>query len=70
MLYFPRAGARYETPDNLGVTHVLRNAAGLTTEDFSQFGITRCIQQVGGNLYTTVDREGIVFTIEAVRKEM
>lgn len=65
-----KAGARYESPDNLGVTHVLRSAIGLTTEDFTQFGITRNIQQAGGSLYATVDREGVVFTIEALRKEI
>lgn len=65
-----KAGSRYETPDNLGITHVLRSATGLTTEEFSAFGITRNVQHVGGSLYTTVDREGITFTLEALRKEI
>ncbi|KAI5694952.1 hypothetical protein M8J75_008173 [Diaphorina citri] len=65
-----KAGARYETPDNLGITHVLRSAAGLSTEEFTHFGIIRHVQQAGGSLYATVDREGIVYTIEAVRKEI
>uniref|UniRef100_A0A8D8UM31 Cytochrome b-c1 complex subunit 2, mitochondrial n=1 Tax=Cacopsylla melanoneura TaxID=428564 RepID=A0A8D8UM31_9HEMI len=65
-----KAGARYETPDNLGVTHVLRSAAGLTTEEFNHFGIIRNVEQAGGSLYATVDREGIVYTIQAVRKEI
>lgn len=62
-----RAGSRNETSDNLGVTHVLRVAAGLSTKNASQFAITRNIQQVGASLTATSDRETISYTLEGTR---
>lgn len=62
-----RAGSRNETPDNLGVAHVLRIAAGLSTRNSSQFAIIRNIQQVGANLTATSDRETILYTLEGTR---
>uniref|UniRef100_A0A1L8E0N2 Putative ubiquinol cytochrome c reductase subunit qcr2 n=1 Tax=Nyssomyia neivai TaxID=330878 RepID=A0A1L8E0N2_9DIPT len=58
------AGSRNETYDNLGATHVLRAAAGLTTKGSTTFAITRNIQQIGGNLSVTSDREVIAYTLE------
>lgn len=63
-----RAGTRNETPDNAGVTHTLRVAAGLSTKNASQFAITRNIQQVGANLTVTNNREVIAYTLEGTRK--
>lgn len=62
-----RAGSRYETPDNLGVTHVLRVAAGLSTKNASQFAIIRNIQEVGARLTCSNDREIISYTLEGTR---
>ncbi|KAK8768909.1 hypothetical protein V5799_014626, partial [Amblyomma americanum] len=45
-----KAGARYEDGSNLGITHTLRNAAGLATKNHSKFAITKNIEYVGGNL--------------------
>ncbi|CAG9856034.1 unnamed protein product [Phyllotreta striolata] len=59
-----RAGSRNEDPENLGVAHVLRTAAGLSTKNCSQFAIIRNIQQVGANLTATSDRETICYTLE------
>uniref|UniRef100_A0A7N6A4A9 Ubiquinol-cytochrome c reductase core protein 2b n=1 Tax=Anabas testudineus TaxID=64144 RepID=A0A7N6A4A9_ANATE len=47
---FIKAGCRYETPDNQGVTHLLRLASNLTTKGASAFKICRGIEAVGGNL--------------------
>ncbi|XP_066148530.1 cytochrome b-c1 complex subunit 2, mitochondrial [Euwallacea fornicatus] len=63
-----RAGARNETAENLGVSHVLRVAAGLTTKNQSQFAITRNIQQLGASLTATSDRETISYTLEGTRE--
>lgn len=63
-----RAGSRNETSDNLGVTHVLRNSAGLSTKNASQFAIIRNIQQVGASLSATSDRETISYTLEGTRQ--
>jgi len=59
-----KAGSRNENPDNAGVTHMMRLAAGLTTKNASQFAITRNVQQLGANLYCSTDRETISYTLE------
>lgn len=63
-----RAGSRNECPDTLGVTHVLRTAAGLSTKKASQFAIIRNLQQVGASLTATSDRETIAYTLEGTRQ--
>ena len=62
-----RAGSRYESNDSLGAVHVLRIAAGLTTNSASQFAIIRNIQQVGATLSCSVDRETVAYTLEGTR---
>ncbi|XP_053682906.1 cytochrome b-c1 complex subunit 2, mitochondrial [Sabethes cyaneus] len=63
-----RAGSRNETAENLGASHVLRAAAGLSTKTATGFGITRNLQQVGGSLTATGDRELVTYTV-AVTKD-
>uniref|UniRef100_A0A8C2EH12 Ubiquinol-cytochrome c reductase core protein 2b n=1 Tax=Cyprinus carpio TaxID=7962 RepID=A0A8C2EH12_CYPCA len=55
-----RAGSRYETMDNLGVTHLLRLAASLTTKGASAFRICRGVEAVGGSLRSYVSRTQLV----------
>jgi len=62
-----RAGSRYEHGSNLGITHCLRNCAGLGTQDESIIGITRNIQQIGGSLSATATREHINYNLECNR---
>uniref|UniRef100_U5EUK4 Putative microtubule associated complex n=1 Tax=Corethrella appendiculata TaxID=1370023 RepID=U5EUK4_9DIPT len=62
-----RAGARNEKYDNLGASHMLRIAAGLSTKHATGFGITRSIQQIGGTLSVVGDRETISYTVEVTR---
>uniref|UniRef100_A0A4W5Q3B6 Ubiquinol-cytochrome c reductase core protein 2a n=1 Tax=Hucho hucho TaxID=62062 RepID=A0A4W5Q3B6_9TELE len=47
---FVKAGSRYETVENQGVSHVLRLAANLTTKGASAFRICRGVEAVGGSL--------------------
>lgn len=63
-----KAGSRNETAENLGASHVLRAAAGLSTKTATGFGITRNLQQVGGSLTVTGDRELVTYTV-AVTKD-
>ncbi|CAG9761659.1 unnamed protein product [Ceutorhynchus assimilis] len=63
-----RAGARNETSENLGAAHVIRTAAGLSTQNMTQFAITRNIQQLGASLTATSDRETISYTLEGTRQ--
>ncbi|KAG5677180.1 hypothetical protein PVAND_006961 [Polypedilum vanderplanki] len=65
-----RAGARNETYENQGVSHYMRIAAGLTTKHATTFGITRNVQQVGGNLFVTSDREATTYVIEVTRDHL
>ncbi|XP_076240570.1 ubiquinol-cytochrome c reductase core protein 2 [Calliopsis andreniformis] len=65
-----RAGSRNETYDTQGTAHHLRIAAGLSTSTSSAFAITRNIQQLGGNLMATVDRESIAYTLQITRNNL
>lgn len=49
---------------------MLRIAAGLSTKNATALGITRNIQQVGGTLSVTSDREIIAYTIEVTRNHL
>ncbi|KAJ8283952.1 hypothetical protein COCON_G00028020 [Conger conger] len=64
---FVKAGCRYETPDNLGVTHLLRLAANLTTKGASAFKICRGVEAVGGSLSVTSSRENMIYSVECLR---
>lgn len=48
----------------------MRIAAGFSTKNATGFGITRSIQQVGGSLSVTADREVIAYTIEVTRDHL
>lgn len=65
-----RAGSRTETADNLGASHVLRVAAGLSTKTATNFGITRNLQQVGASLTAVSDRELITYTVAVTKDEL
>ncbi|GAA6219872.1 cytochrome b-c1 complex subunit 2, mitochondrial isoform X1 [Lates japonicus] len=65
-----KAGCRYETPENLGVTHLLRLAASLTTKGASAFKICRGVEAVGGSLSVTSSRENMVYTVDCLRDDI
>lgn len=65
-----RAGSRNETYDTQGTMHHIRIAAGLSTCRSTCFGITRNIQQLGGNLTATTDRESIAYTLQITRNNL
>ncbi|CAN7939667.1 unnamed protein product, partial [Ixodes hexagonus] len=65
-----KGGARYEDGSNLGVTHALRNAAGLATKNCSKFAITKNIEYLGANLIATTTREHLIYTLECNRNEV
>lgn len=64
-----RAGARYEPADQLGLTHTLRLAAGLSTENYTGFGITRNIDYFGGRLVVTGTRDTVTYLLEVHNDE-
>ncbi|TNN51310.1 Cytochrome b-c1 complex subunit 2, mitochondrial [Liparis tanakae] len=67
---FVKAGCRYETPDNQGVTHLLRLASNLTTKGASSFKICRGVEAVGGNLSVTSSRENMIYTVDCLRDDI
>ncbi|XP_039644579.1 cytochrome b-c1 complex subunit 2, mitochondrial isoform X1 [Perca fluviatilis] len=67
---FVKAGCRYETPDNQGVTHLLRLASNLTTKGASSFKICHGVEAVGGSLSVTSSRENMIYTVDCLRDDV
>uniref|UniRef100_A0A3B4U703 Ubiquinol-cytochrome c reductase core protein 2a n=1 Tax=Seriola dumerili TaxID=41447 RepID=A0A3B4U703_SERDU len=67
---FVKAGSRYETVENQGVSHVLRLAANLTTKGASAFKICRGVEALGGSLSVTSSRETMVYTADCLRDHL
>lgn len=59
------AGSRYEEPENLGISSLIRSSTGLTTTSSSTFAILRNLGHLGANFTVNSDRETITYTIEA-----
>ncbi|XP_008313342.1 cytochrome b-c1 complex subunit 2, mitochondrial [Cynoglossus semilaevis] len=64
-----KAGCRYETPENQGVTHLLRLASNLTTKGASAFKICRGVEAVGGSLSVASTREDIIYSVDCLRDD-
>ncbi|XP_065211971.1 cytochrome b-c1 complex subunit 2, mitochondrial [Planococcus citri] len=65
-----KVGPRYETPEYLGITHLIRAFTGLSTKNFTPFNIHRNLQQYGINLYATSDRESLSYTVETNQEQL
>ena len=59
-----KAGARNESYENLGASHMLRICAGLGTKNKTAFNITRNLQQAGTGLVCTQGREHTLYSIQ------
>ncbi|KAM4525253.1 cytochrome b-c1 complex subunit 2, mitochondrial isoform 1-T1 [Odontesthes bonariensis] len=67
---FVKAGCRYETLENQGVTHLVRLASNLTTKGASAFKICRGVEAVGGSLSVTSSRENMTYTVDCLRDDV
>ncbi|XP_070836953.1 ubiquinol-cytochrome c reductase core protein 2a [Chaetodon trifascialis] len=67
---FVKAGSRYETVENQGVSHVLRLAANLTTKGASAFKICRAVEALGSSLSVTSSRETMMYTVDCLREHL
>ncbi|XP_041633971.1 cytochrome b-c1 complex subunit 2, mitochondrial [Cheilinus undulatus] len=67
---FVKAGSRYETMENQGITHVLRLAGNLTNKSSSGFKICRSVEALGGSLSVTSSRETMVYSAECLRDHL
>ncbi|XP_047993272.1 cytochrome b-c1 complex subunit 2, mitochondrial [Leguminivora glycinivorella] len=65
-----KAGARFEAPTELGLTHVLRTAAGQSTGCASGFILARKLAQHGASVTCSGDREFIYYTLEATKENL
>ncbi|CAK1556234.1 unnamed protein product [Leptosia nina] len=65
-----KAGSRYEPQSELGVAHLLRSSAGLSTRNASAFMISRKLAQVGASFSASGDREFIYYTLEATQDNL
>ncbi|XP_039755718.1 cytochrome b-c1 complex subunit 2, mitochondrial-like [Pararge aegeria] len=65
-----KAGSRYEPQTELGIAHVLRSAAGLTTKNASAFMISRKLAQAGASVSASGDREFVYYTLEATQENL
>ncbi|MCL4137755.1 UNVERIFIED_CONTAM: hypothetical protein GTU68_000903 [Idotea baltica] len=64
------SGSRYETIGNRGVSHLTRLCAGLSTQNFSAFGLTRKTQQLGGTLECQSGREHMSYSMSFLRDNL
>jgi len=62
-----KAGSRYESYDNAGITHTLRAAFGLCSDKFTGFGIARHIQQAGASVSCAGSRDNITYSTQFIR---
>ncbi|XP_063382510.1 cytochrome b-c1 complex subunit 2, mitochondrial [Cydia fagiglandana] len=65
-----KAGSRYEALTELGLTHVLRTAAGQSTGCASGFILARKLAQIGASVTCSGDREFIYYTLETTKENL
>lgn len=57
-----RAGARYQSEDNVGVTHFLLHNAFLTNRDRTGFRVTKELERIGATLSSDLTRDLLIST--------
>lgn len=67
---YMNAGPRNEKVDEIGMCHLLRNAANFTTQGASAFGIVKNMQQMGANFTCSTTREHMVYKLECTRDKV
>lgn len=63
-------GARDETHDQLGATHALRVYSSLATRNYTVFGLSRTLDQLGAQLSVTSSREKLSYLLETDRRNI
>jgi len=64
------AGVRDESASQLGASHALRVCSSLATRNYSLFGVSRNLNQIGAELTVTSDREKTVYLLESTRNNL
>ncbi|KAJ1974498.1 ubiquinol-cytochrome c reductase core subunit 1, partial [Dimargaris verticillata] len=65
-----KAGSRYESADNAGVAHFLKNFAFKNTQNRTGFRIIRESELQGGILTASIDREHLVYTARCLQDDV
>jgi ubiquinol-cytochrome c reductase core subunit 2 len=63
-------GTRDETPEQVGASHALRVYSSLATRNYSLFGLSRNLDQVGAQLSVVSSRESLTYLLETDRRNM
>lgn len=65
-----KTGARDEAQNQLGASHALRVYSSLATRNYSLFGVSRNLNQIGAELTVTNNREETVYLLETTRNHL
>lgn len=65
-----KTGARDEAQNQLGASHALRVCSSLATRNYSLFGLSRNLNQIGAELTVTSNREETIYLLEATRNNL
>lgn len=63
-------GARDESAGKLGASHAIRICSSLATKNYSLFGVSRNLNQIGAELTVTSNREETVYLLESTRDNL
>ena len=64
------SGTRDETSHESGASHALRVFSSLATRNYSKFGLTRTLNQIGAELTVTSGREHTTYLLESTRNNL
>lgn len=65
-----KTGARDEAANQLGAAHALRVFSSLATRNYSLFGLSRNLNQIGAELTVSSNREETVYLLETTRNNL
>jgi ubiquinol-cytochrome c reductase core subunit 2 len=67
---FVNSGSRDEANNQVGAAHALRVCSSLATRNYSKFGLSRNLNQIGAELTITGSREETVYLLESTRNNL
>lgn len=60
----PQAGSRYEMTNEMGCSHFIRACSDAHGKGYTSLAKSRVLQQFGGYITCTSDRQNIMFTLQ------
>ncbi|MCB0378853.1 MAG: insulinase family protein [Bdellovibrionales bacterium] len=68
--YWIESGTRYESPQQVGISHLLEHMVFKGTEKYSAFELARCLEAVGGDINAFTAREHTCFHTTSLSEHM